>query len=401
MTMPTKNSALVEDNRYAEADRRVKDVISRLSRCRTFGARVGLVFAIASVGLVVLPLTFRDLPAAFSSSSDRARSQSTASARAKTLQHDFGLIRPGQVCTTRFSIQNDSAITWTLRSLSVGCACTVTHLSKLTIAPGERTELDVKYTAGAVSVDDKRAIGVIFNEASAPAIRVELAAHVRAPATAEPQEAILPVVEPTATSTGYFTVMNFSDDLWSSVQATASEPWITLTATKREVPSKTSGSPTPTQVWTVAISARSTGLKEGMARAVAQVDGISTEGRVVASVDVPVLLRTEQPLTAVPASAYFNNANTERSQRVRVFVHRDEFKLSADAEIHLAHNLGEHFTAVVVDVCGSLILIDARLDDYSPTQPSAGVLKFSICRGSASASLDIPIVIACPSTTAR
>lgn len=172
-----------------------------------------------------------------------------------------------------------------------------------------------------------------------------------------------------------------------------------LAATERDLLPETSGWPVPKQVWTVAVSARSTGLEEGVARATAHVEGISAWGGGVASVDVPVLLRIASPLTSVPSSIYLNNRNLDEGQRVRVFVHRDELKPADDAEIRLSHNFGKDVIAHVVEAHDGLIVVDARMAGSSKIHASTGTLTFSMSRGNAAASLSIPLVITRPSAT--
>lgn len=214
MPMSNHHPSPVQVRRSCAFGGRMGDIVICLSLYRGVASLLVLVFVAANSGLIIALRMLDRSPTAFVSSNNRDGAYDTAGELRKTLEHDFGLVRPHQVCTKRFQIQNDSTIVWTLRSLKVGCACTVTHLSKAKISPGEGADLDIRYSAGAVPTDDKRAIGVCFNEPLAPEIRVEITAHVRPPATAEPQEAILPVVEPEANSTGYFSVMNFSEEVW-------------------------------------------------------------------------------------------------------------------------------------------------------------------------------------------
>lgn len=355
-----------------------------------------LAFVFVNVGIFIARRPPGQLPRSPAARERSLESASGVSELRRMLDHDFGLVRPNQVCTKRFQIRNDSAIRWTLRSIEAGCACTVTHLSKNEIAPGGVADLDLRYSAGSVPVDDKRAVGVRFNERLAPYIRIEIAAHVRGLATAEPSEAILPVVEPTKSSIGYFNVLNFSGKLWKTVKVTASDPWVVLVATKRDLVPEINGSPAPSQVWTVTASARSTGLKAGLASAIAHVEGISTSDECVASVDVPILLRISSALTAVPASIHLNNLPDE-GQRVRVFVHREELKPANNAEICLSHRFGESLIAKVVETQERVIVVHVDMVDGSNIHASAGTLTISISHGNASASLDIPLIIKQPS----
>ena len=98
-----------------------------------------------------------------------------------TLAHDFGVLRPAASAQHEFTLRNDTGTPWTFARFLTSCGCTVAEISDAHIPPGGATRVTVSYRATEALGDDRRVVGVEFNEPGVPAISLEIKAKVREP----------------------------------------------------------------------------------------------------------------------------------------------------------------------------------------------------------------------------
>ena len=77
------------------------------------------------------------------------------------LEHDFGLVRPGETLRHEFTVRNSTSSTWTLRQIVTTCACTVTRASAGSIPPGGAERFEGRYRMPSRSADKSQTITIL------------------------------------------------------------------------------------------------------------------------------------------------------------------------------------------------------------------------------------------------
>ena len=97
------------------------------------------------------------------------------------LEHDFGLLRPGETVQHRFTIKNDSEMRWTSANVRSYCRCTASTAGATSVSPGQSIDVTVGYTPSGANGPDSRAVSGHFAEPEAPYFWLKVRADVRDP----------------------------------------------------------------------------------------------------------------------------------------------------------------------------------------------------------------------------
>jgi hypothetical protein len=61
--------------------------------------------------------------------------------------HDFGQVKAGQVLTHNFEFKNETKTVLIVKDVNTSCGCTISDVKKKKLAPGESTEIKVKFNS--------------------------------------------------------------------------------------------------------------------------------------------------------------------------------------------------------------------------------------------------------------
>lgn len=92
--------------------------------------------------------------------------------RVRVVNWDFGTIAPGATAHHRFTITNNDSRTWTVRSVTPTCACTLGEFTPRVLKPAATGSLDVDFRAGAKQAMVAKAIMVEFKEPNTPVFQL-------------------------------------------------------------------------------------------------------------------------------------------------------------------------------------------------------------------------------------
>lgn len=224
-------------------------------------------------------------------------------------EHDFGILAPKEQVEHRFVIKNDTSTKWTFKKVINTCSCTVSHLSAPLIEPGKEESVTVTYKAGGVTQDDKRRVGVLFQEAEAPRVMLVVLARVREFMTCVPPELEFIDLGKGKASQTNFEVRNFSDRDWNSISLQPSVDWLAASSIPLGIDTIATEEGLR-QVWRITVTAdasiMSTGDQQGYIE-------VTAEGTEKLASKVPVHGLVVSPVVAIPQQFFFGNVTLGES----------------------------------------------------------------------------------------
>jgi hypothetical protein len=83
-------------------------------------------------------------------------------------EHNFGKVANNDQLKATFVLENTGAAPLIIRKIKPSCGCTATKPGKTTLAPGERSEIEVSYSTGSQRRPQRKSIAVITNDPAKP-----------------------------------------------------------------------------------------------------------------------------------------------------------------------------------------------------------------------------------------
>ena len=83
-------------------------------------------------------------------------------------RHDFGAVTQGAVATHRFRVENAGDAPLTLVRLDSTCGCTTAVLGRLRLEPGERTELEVRFSSAGLQGPVDKFVRLVTDDPARP-----------------------------------------------------------------------------------------------------------------------------------------------------------------------------------------------------------------------------------------
>jgi len=275
------------------------------------------------------------VPPHSASASGAARGRSATSKPDLALEHDFGLVGPGETLRHQFTVRNSSSSTWTIRQVVRTCACSVTRASAESIPPGGAEQFDVQYRMPNRSADKSQTITIHFKEPDSPTVSLSARARVREPMTLPQDDLVINGVAQGHVIGRNFDVLNYSDADWQRLSVRPLDEWIT--AESLLVPGKAAEDGLR-QVWRVVVHAKTSGLSPGehQTRATVRVPGSDLPERTVA-----IHVKVMSPVSAVPEQLFFGAVSAGGSATAKLGLHfaPDAIPKGTDS-VALGHDLG-------------------------------------------------------------
>jgi hypothetical protein len=268
--------------------------------------------------------------------------ESTDTSQQHVLQHDFGLLRPGQKVAYRFPIANPTEKRWTFAGFKTSCTCTITGASAEAIDAGKTESVEVVYVAPGKSADVRQWVGVRFAEPDAPFIRLEIRANVREPVTAQPAELRFARVGKGQPLEAALEIYNYSEAAFSGITLRPTQPWLTVHSLQAVEPSATDQALRPRQAWRAVVRMATGGLPTGSNTAALDVQADDGAGP---GKSVPVELCVASPVDAIPAQFFFGRVAPGKPVTHRVAFHFTPGAAPPDPkDAVLSHDLGPGLT---------------------------------------------------------
>lgn len=98
---------------------------------------------------------------------------------APKLSHDFGVVRQGDDVKTEFTITNKGKEELKIFKIKSSCGCTVGSADKLSLKPGESTQIKVTYSSKGMMGDESRNVTIYSNDPVRPEQTLTIKAQVK------------------------------------------------------------------------------------------------------------------------------------------------------------------------------------------------------------------------------
>ncbi len=99
--------------------------------------------------------------------------------------YDFGEINEGSVVKTNFTLTNTGRSALNIRETKANCGCTVSKLSKDTLAPGESSTITVSFNSHGRRGKQHKTVTIFSNDPTAPTQQLTLTGRVNTPESGE------------------------------------------------------------------------------------------------------------------------------------------------------------------------------------------------------------------------
>jgi hypothetical protein len=310
--------------------------------------------------------------------------------RLRTDTWDFGVISPGTELRHRYTIRNDSPLTWTIKHVTPSCSCTLGEFTARAVKPGQATSLEVAYRAGKHDGAVYEGIMVEFAESAAPFFNLVLRGEIRGLLSPSPSRVDFGRVSAGARVSRAIRLRNYSDQDVTITRVQAPD-WL-----RAELdPTQSSEESTrPRQLWKITVHADATKFRAGPEAAMLVVH---TSAPKMDPVVIPVNLEIRAPLEVVPAGLDFRivPAGTTRQQALMLDLSLYLGDVS-EKDLLLTHPLGQELKIQVVKMAERNRF--RLIGSFSPKPPSGarhGELEINV-RGKTVPALRVAISAVVP-----
>jgi hypothetical protein len=302
---------------------------------------------------------------------------------------DFGLISPGTELHHRYTIRNDSTLTWTTKHVTPSCSCTVGEFTARMVKPGQATSLEVAYRAGKQDGSVYEAVMVEFAEPAAPFFNLVMRGEIRSHVSPSPSRVDFGRVSAGARLSRSIQLRNYSDQDVTITKIQAPD-WLHV---EFEPAQSSEASKRPRQTWKITIHADVSMFRTGP-EAVTLV--VHTNAANIAPVVIPVNLEIRAPLEVAPSGLDFRivPAGTARQQALLLDI-SPEFGELSEKDLVLTHNLGPELKMQVFKMTGNRFRLIGVFLPKGSTGVRQGELEITV-RGKMVPALRVPISAVVP-----
>lgn len=274
-------------------------------------------------------------------------------------EHDFGLVRPGEIVEHVLRIFNPSDEPWTIREVKTQCGCTVPRASSSVVQPKGDITVTLAYKAPSSASDQRKVVVVQFTEREVPHVSLVVRAKVRAPLTLIPNELSFGQVAAGSTPESQFEVHNFGSELWSGIEVETDETWLDADAVSVPVADRSGAELRPSQVWRITVRALPQSLASGKYGATLHVVAKAALGE-LRSV-VPVRMAVQPSVVAIPEQFFFGTVSAGSNVSQSVLIRFAPNTVPNPHKFSVEHDLGEELTVKWHPLNDSNWTLDATL----------------------------------------
>jgi hypothetical protein len=260
--------------------------------------------------------------------------------RVQTVSWDFGILTPGKEKRHRFTIKNESEITWTIKDVSRTCSCTVGEFSSRTIKPSETTFVDVGFRAANRESDVHQSLMVEFVEQKAPLVALVIKGEVRHLLSAFPATMDFGRAARDERLSQTFELRNFSEhDV--AITKVESPPWVQTECQ----PAPVEPGRLPRQKWQLVVrivpDKRPKGTGSGELR-------VQTNDPEIGTVTVPVRVQDKGLLDAKPDHLTFGTVEPGKTVHKAVFIEvASELGDLSEKDLVVSHGMGDELNCSI------------------------------------------------------
>ena len=255
--------------------------------------------------------------------------------RWRILTWNFGMITPSTETKHRFSITNDGAIPWTIKTVSQTCTCALGEFTLKKIKPNQVTFLEVALRGTLKEGHVRQAITVEFAEPDAPLYQLRIRGDISQSLSALPESLNFGRLASGSKGNRSFEFRNNSDrDV--SITRIEKPKWLTVAS---EPTPKTEKRNSARQTWTMKVEVDPDRFKPGL-HGVKII--VHTDSEKWPPVTVPVTFRVNAPIEVIPGHLTFYPVDKGHATQKTVFVEvSSELKDLQEKDFVLTHTLGK------------------------------------------------------------
>lgn len=231
------------------------------------------------------------------------------------LEHDFGVVRPGQTFTHAFTIHNPSGRPWTLKSVLSSCSCSLVRAGAERIEAMGDERFEFSYRSPDKPSNERRWVTLHFDGLDVP-VHLVIRAHVRPEMTIEPT--FLHIGRLRVGDAGLRTIQldDFGNRDWSSVDLASPPSWLRVLAVSLADHPKSA--PEPRQRWLIEVRADSGGLRPGVYQTRARIRALAHGD--VQELALPVRMDVVDAVALSPSVLMFGTVVPNREAKSNVLL---------------------------------------------------------------------------------
>lgn len=249
--------------------------------------------------------------------------------------HSFGVVAPNAECIHTFPLENPTNVRRTIRSIQVGCSCTIPSVSSMVIEPGATEEVTVSLTTPRGVADLSKAVTIDFRESDIEPVVLRVHAAVRPPITLSSEYLSFSNRPRKKARTRYIQVSNFGDEEWTGLTVEGLPDW--LHADSQKLPTS-SNPPKPRQVWRLSLKAiRPPTLTVGRHSAAL---AVAPSGASVASAALNVAFEVAPPVRLSPGRLFLGEIPPHAATPITFYLIASNEVIKGEEEnINITHDL--------------------------------------------------------------
>ncbi|HLJ91938.1 MAG TPA: DUF1573 domain-containing protein [Gemmataceae bacterium] len=275
---------------------------------------------------------------------DKAEPTAASGSRLRIETWEFGVIAPKTELRHRYTIHNNSNITWTIKQVTPSCSCTCGEFSQRTIKPSESTSVEVVFRTGDRDGTVYQAVMIEFAQTAAPFFQLAMKGEIRSLLSPSPSRVDFGRVWASKNLRQSIQLRNYSEQDIQIGRIDAPD-WLQAEAQPGDRPS--SGNP-PRQIWNITVQA-------DLSRFPTVADEpklvIHTNAATLDPVVIPVHVELRPALEIVPNAIDFHVLATGiSSQQALVLDISPEGGELSEKDLVLTHSLGEEMKIHVLKI---------------------------------------------------
>lgn len=278
------------------------------------------------------------------------------------LEHDFGLLRPRETVENVFRIENTSDESWTVRTLTETCTCTVAKMSAQRILPGDFAECTVRLSIPESSRDLQQRVLISFNEQNSPFVEMVVKASVRQHLIVKPSRLEFASTTENQVLTSGLTVQQFVGVDQGFLELSTGHEWLTYAVSTVSMAKPSEHEPhgviIPDGEWRLTVNAHFAKIPIGHHESFLKIK--CNAGKNYHETIVPVLVRKESPVKVIPSQLFLGRIQRgETAYSSAALRFSEDTMVASPDEILLTENFHGDLTLKLTSITSHEFQIDA------------------------------------------
>lgn len=306
------------------------------------------------------------------------------------MEHDFGVVRPGQISSHTFLFVNPTNTPLQSARIRRSCSCTVAKVTPAIIEPGAEARIEVAYEVPRKAATDSKSMGIQFKEVPSLWVTLRVTATIRPTLYFREEQIAFTGMPKNARQSQPVRTQNFGDELWSSITVHDSPDWLSWRAERVESkpPAKPDSHIGPLEEWSVIFTVDESRLAGDEAEVKLVIEAATVDSNPAtanAQGELTVQAAAERKLQAFPSRLHVRTTAGEVVRKNVILKLGPDCQDASAGEFHVTHDLGEHIAVGEITGSGEVRRVTVSF------QHRSGTATGSIAIGLTPAGSDEPV----------